>query len=107
MTGMGRALQIVAIASSSKSAMPELDATDATRTSPLRLIRNFTITTPELLKDVKGLSEETTTGVHRLYEMHKKRSEEHTSELQSLMRISYAVFCLKKTKNSNQQNNRN
>src|SRR3546814_2779329 len=29
-----------------------------------------------------------------------RRSEEHTSELQSLMRISYAVFCLKKTKNS-------
>src|SRR3546814_5953796 len=28
----------------------------------------------------------------------KTRSEEHTSELQSLMRISYAVFCLKKTK---------
>src|SRR3546814_5390444 len=27
-----------------------------------------------------------------------KRSEEHTSELQSLMRISYAVFCLKKNK---------
>src|SRR3546814_2143018 len=31
------------------------------------------------------------------------RSEEHTSELQSLMRISYAVFCLKK-KNTKQQN---
>src|SRR3546814_6270734 len=29
------------------------------------------------------------------------RSEEHTSELQSLMRISYAVFCLKKNKNKN------
>src|SRR3546814_2245606 len=29
------------------------------------------------------------------------RSEEHTSELQSLMRISYAVFCLKKKKNPN------
>src|SRR3546814_6475347 len=28
-----------------------------------------------------------------------RRSEEHTSELQSLMRISYAVFCLKKKKN--------
>src|SRR3546814_5765924 len=27
----------------------------------------------------------------------RRRSEEHTSELQSLMRISYAVFCLKKT----------
>src|SRR3546814_6831842 len=32
------------------------------------------------------------------------RSEEHTSELQSLMRISYAVFCLKKKK-SNKNNN--
>src|SRR3546814_7008255 len=29
---------------------------------------------------------------------HQPRSEEHTSELQSLMRISYAVFCLKKKK---------
>src|SRR3546814_1723127 len=39
------------------------------------------------------------------------RSEEHTSELQSLMRISYAVFCLKKKKkkktNTNLQYNRN
>src|SRR3546814_10758571 len=32
------------------------------------------------------------------------RSEEHTSELQSLMRISYAVFCLKKKKNKNNDN---
>src|SRR3546814_9756049 len=31
-----------------------------------------------------------------------RRSEEHTSELQSLMRISYAVFCLKKKKNRQQ-----
>src|SRR3546814_7024692 len=31
--------------------------------------------------------------------LNAKRSEEHTSELQSLMRISYAVFCLKKKKN--------
>src|SRR3546814_7044155 len=31
------------------------------------------------------------------------RSEEHTSELQSLMRISYAVFCLKKKKPQQQQ----
>src|SRR3546814_686588 len=31
------------------------------------------------------------------------RSEEHTSELQSLMRISYAVFCLKKKKSPNNQ----
>src|SRR3546814_2153581 len=32
------------------------------------------------------------------------RSEEHTSELQSLMRISYAVFCLKKKKKKNNIN---
>src|SRR3546814_2139931 len=31
------------------------------------------------------------------------RSEEHTSELQSLMRISYAVFCLKKKKKTNNE----
>src|SRR3546814_5363698 len=31
--------------------------------------------------------------------LYRARSEEHTSELQSLMRISYAVFCLKKKKN--------
>src|SRR3546814_9981365 len=33
------------------------------------------------------------------------RSEEHTSELQSLMRISYAVFCLKKKKKRNTRQN--
>src|SRR3546814_9675943 len=37
-------------------------------------------------------------GVHR--SRSNGRSEEHTSELQSLMRISYAVFCLKKQKNN-------
>src|SRR3546814_8212768 len=36
-------------------------------------------------------------GVHAVYSA-RLRSEEHTSELQSLMRISYAVFCLKKKK---------
>src|SRR3546814_3535640 len=38
-------------------------------------------------------------GVHRgCTDADQHRSEEHTSELQSLMRISYAVFCLKKKK---------
>src|SRR3546814_9627980 len=35
---------------------------------------------------------------HRIKRSLEGRSEEHTSELQSLMRISYAVFCLKKKK---------
>src|SRR3546814_9565893 len=39
--------------------------------------------------DIAGLQE-------RALHPYRRRSEEHTSELQSLMRISYAVFCLKK-----------
>src|SRR3546814_4676875 len=39
----------------------------------------------------------------RQHIMQALRSEEHTSELQSLMRISYAVFCLKKKHNYNRQ----
>src|SRR3546814_7548103 len=39
--------------------------------------------------------------IDRIYDT---RSEEHTSELQSLMRISYAVFCLKTKKNPTQNN---
>src|SRR3546814_7450733 len=42
----------------------------------------------------------------RAYVMGDRRSEEHTSELQSLMRISYAVFCLKK-KITNKYNTNN
>src|SRR3546814_9711295 len=38
---------------------------------------------------------------------HRARSEEHTSELQSLMRISYAVFCLKKKKNKKEKKQAN
>src|SRR3546814_9505511 len=37
-------------------------------------------------------------GIGAVAEIARVRSEEHTSELQSLMRISYAVFCLKKKK---------
>src|SRR3546814_10731317 len=47
------------------------------------------------------LSDRSPAGVAALAETLKAdRSEEHTSELQSLMRISYAVFCLKKKKNN-------
>src|SRR3546814_2940685 len=41
--------------------------------------------------------------VEKIVMMLLLRSEEHTSELQSLMRISYAVFCLKKKKIKKQQ----
>src|SRR3546814_10703737 len=41
---------------------------------------------------------------HRRLRTGRPRSEEHTSELQSLMRISYAVFCLKKKKTQTETN---
>src|SRR3546814_1267612 len=49
----------------------------------------------ELLQVGREALEALVVGQHRL---RAERSEEHTSELQSLMRISYAVFCLKKKK---------
>src|SRR3546814_9445127 len=56
-------------------------------------------------EDLRNFIEEAA-GISKYKEMpaasSMKRSEEHTSELQSLMRISYAVFCLKKTKRSTQ-----
>src|SRR3546814_6260158 len=45
--------------------------------------------------------------LHGAAETVERRSEEHTSELQSLMRISYAVFCLKKKNNINFNNQTN
>src|SRR3546814_1781799 len=64
---------------------------------PLKAFRSFGLTEPE---DSLGMSITTSKGSRsRSSENRPKpfhRSEEHTSELQSLMRISYAVFCLKK-----------
>src|SRR3546814_16739436 len=51
-------------------------------------------TAPSQLFPVQRRHSRATNGLFR-------RSEEHTSELQSLMRISYAVFCLKKKKKKN------
>src|SRR3546814_7006113 len=42
---------------------------------------------------------------HKPVTVYEVRSEEHTSELQSLMRISYAVFCLKKKKHKHETHN--
>src|SRR3546814_7853832 len=50
-------------------------------------------------------SEESGEKAARLFVEGQLRSEEHTSELQSLMRISYAVFCLKKKKKIKRKTN--
>src|SRR3546814_5555044 len=57
------------------------------------LIMDYNKIHPEILFELIGED--------RLLDVIFNRSEEHTSELQSLMRISYAVFCLKKTKKKN------
>src|SRR3546814_10256684 len=66
-----------------------------------RLYLDHAATTPILPQAKAAMAE--------ALESWSNRSEEHTSELQSLMRISYAVFCLKKKKksNTNQQSNTN
>src|SRR3546814_8378096 len=50
----------------------------------------------ELDNDVEFVEAMTVAELHAQLDSTPLRSEEHTSELQSLMRISYAVFCLKK-----------
>src|SRR3546814_3224282 len=62
---------------------------------------------PEELQLVRGLTRAVGKQLHaaRTHFGIALRSEEHTSELQSLMRISYAVFCLKKKKLHHISNN--
>src|SRR3546814_6478661 len=61
-------------------------------------------TTPDILSKISGKDNpQAVVGVYRDRLTPLAKSEEHTSELQSLMRISYAVFCLKKKKKSNRR----
>src|SRR3546814_1244183 len=64
------------------------------RSSTRWLMPRIRLVPPELNSSL------TASGLSRVLEGDTARSEEHTSELQSLMRISYAVFCLKKKKNN-------
>src|SRR3546814_1839556 len=59
-----------------------------------------------VIADSGDLVQQTQRRMHRaraFRRQHKRRSEEHTSELQSLMRNPYAGFCLKKKKKTNKQ----
>src|SRR3546814_3422863 len=53
----------------------------------------------------KRIEDDMAAAIRHALEEECGRSEEHTSELQSLMRISYAVFCLKKKTNENTTSN--
>src|SRR3546814_2095105 len=68
---------------------------------PVVDVDSLTVTYPSalaLMRDLRGMGE-TATDRNRRRGL-TRRSEEHTSELQSLMRSSYAVFCLKKKTNT-------
>src|SRR3546814_2420135 len=58
------------------------------------------LTTAEMIRAVEYVVPAIEVVDSRVANWDIRRSEEHTSELQSLMRISYAVFCLKKTNNT-------
>src|SRR3546814_2577626 len=60
--------------------------------------RPAAVTEPDDVVHESGIRAHVAFGDGRHGHRHDRRSEEHTSELQSLMRISYAVFCLKKKK---------
>src|SRR3546814_4675620 len=65
----------------------------------LRVIGNCRALEPSLVAMIEN-------AIARTAHNSSTRSEEHTSELQSLMRISYAVFCLKKQNNINEDKHR-
>src|SRR3546814_2522297 len=83
------------------------DAAIVMRTSPLMPLRRPVLAAPRRggharahrrRDGVRGRNAGRDPAPRRAAALARERSEEHTSELQSLMRISYAVFCLKKKK---------
>src|SRR3546814_10532948 len=82
-------------------AMSGMGMTGIARAAPVKAVGLQLYTVRELFaNDPVGTLEKVVRIGYREVEFgggnYEKRSEEHTSELQSLMRISYAVFCLKK-----------
>src|SRR3546814_4206842 len=67
--------------------------------TPSSVLKIELVAVPSAISSRKRASQ---TGPYRKIRL--VRSEEHTSELQSLMRISYAVFCLKKKNNHTDEN---
>src|SRR3546814_7984736 len=75
---------------------------DRSEPTPIRVFESGAILMHLAEKFGAFLPTEPTARAETLSWLFWQRSEEHTSELQSLMRISYAVFCLKKKKKTHQ-----
>src|SRR3546814_9101660 len=86
---------------------------DASSYSPTSAMHGAKLRLPSLARYVKGCCAgigkrgRGTFGIPSFSQSQIWRSEEHTSELQSLMRISYAVFCLNKKTTITTHNNNN
>src|SRR3546814_1249273 len=81
------------------------DYLDRSQVRPVDARLSEALAAPSDLSTARALADVACLSPSRLREIVCRRSEEHTSELQSLMRISYAVFCLKK-KNTENYNNK-
>src|SRR3546814_10883181 len=79
------------------------DALQNLRSAMLRFAADGTVPGPEALAQRLFCYPELRITHAGSWDAIPQRSEEHTSELQSLMRISYAVFCLKKKKKTTQE----
>src|SRR3546814_6919811 len=99
-TSIAAGMLVVGAAQAAPPSQPMQGVKSAATSKPVELPSDSVYQLPLKLTDQKGRNFDWTTrrGKPQLVAMF--RSEEQTSELQSLMRISYAVFCLKK-KNDN------
>src|SRR3546814_8969011 len=85
------------------SGNPPFDSATPANRSGISATRRRPISEPQSWQ-ARMMPRRSSASIHR--RIHATRSEEHTSELQSLMRISYAVFCLKKKKQNNNDHTR-
>src|SRR3546814_2830991 len=92
-------------AATAKLALPVPDNCEATRCNAVLKFATFGASLKRPVPIIFSGREDTWVWREQITAISEEvtRSEEHTSELQSLMRISYAVFCLKKKKKYNDQ----
>src|SRR3546814_2247901 len=87
------------------TAKPQSEIKFDIKTATVTTIAHWVLATRQILDDVAMLQSYIDGRLrYGLAYAEELRSEEHTSELQSLMRISYAVFCLKKKQSKNTNN---
>src|SRR3546814_6484069 len=99
MRALGIGFGIVALVVSGGAAAQGKEAKPARRVQLITMTAPGPESRPDAAAEPPSVPNPVSTGARPPdFRVHDLRSEEHTSELQSLMRLSYAVFCLKKKK---------